>query len=152
MLESLKKKGLRFTFTTPKKTVFAVCDQDMIRQLLINLLDNARKFTSSGGSVTLSLSEENDCVNLSVSDTGVGIKPEDQSRIFERYAQVTYKGPLKQGGAGVGLAVCHHIVEKHHGEILLQSTLGMGSSFTAVLPKGLALPLKPGRVKAQKIS
>lgn len=150
MLMSFEKKGLCFTFAPPKKTVFAVCDPDMICQLLINLLDNARKFTDAGGSVTLKLLEENDSVRLSVADTGIGIKPEDQNRIFERYAQVTYKGPLKQGGAGVGLAVCRHIVDQHHGEIFLQSTLGSGSLFTVVLPKGLALPLKPDMAKAQK--
>lgn len=150
MRASIEKKKLKFVLQAPKKNVFAVCDPDMIRQLLINLLDNARKFTEAGGSVTLSLAEEQDSVRLSVCDTGIGIKPEDQSRIFDRYAQVTYKGPLHQGGAGVGLTVCRRIVERHHGEIHLQSAPGAGSSFTAVLPKGLALPLKPEIIRVRK--
>jgi signal transduction histidine kinase len=107
-------------------------DERKVKQILFNLLTNAVKFTPAGGQVTLAASVVDDQIEISVRDTGVGITAEDQERIFEEFYQV---GRAKtQEGTGLGLALTRRLVELHHGRLSVESELGVGSTFTVMLP------------------
>ena len=106
-------------------------DEDRLKQLLINLIDNAIKHTPSGGSVTLSIHREDGKVKVSVTDTGEGIKPEDLSHIFDRFYRV--KGQ-KRKGSGLGLAIAKWIAQAHNGDLSVESEPGVGSTFILELP------------------
>ena len=104
-----------------------------LRRLLDNLLGNAIKFTPSGGSVTVRVYQEGEWVVLRVTDTGVGISPEEQERIFERFYQSDGSGG-RHRGFGLGLTLVKEIVAAHRGTINVESALGAGSTFTVKLP------------------
>ena len=107
-------------------------DQDMIRRVLINLAENAIKYTPSNGAITISVIESNGEVRVGVKDTGPGIDPKDQKRIFEKFARVERKGRSK--GLGLGLAFCRLAIEAHGGKIWVESGLEQGSIFYFTLP------------------
>ncbi|HEX6506651.1 MAG TPA: HAMP domain-containing sensor histidine kinase [Chloroflexota bacterium] len=107
-------------------------DPDRIQQLLLNLIDNAVKFTPAGGSVTLSLRAEGDGASIEVADSGVGIPPEAQRSIFERFYRVEEARSTR--GSGLGLAICAWIVSAHRGTISVRSQPGKGSTFSVMLP------------------
>ncbi len=103
-------------------------DRDRVMQVLVNLISNAVKFTDSG-SITCTASSHNDEIIVSVSDTGSGISPEDQKKIFERFKQAGDTLTGKPKGTGLGLPICKQIVDHHKGRIWVDSKLGEGSSF-----------------------
>jgi two-component system, OmpR family, phosphate regulon sensor histidine kinase PhoR len=111
-------------------------DRDRIRQVLINLLDNAAKFTQEEGKISLEvrLNTERTGVELHVKDQGIGIPPSDLPRIFERFYRVDKARSREQGGTGLGLAIVKHIVEAHRGRVSVESTMGQGSDFCVTLP------------------
>ena len=113
-------------------------DADLIEKVLGNLLSNALKFTPSGGRVTVSLESEREGIRVRVRDTGIGVEPEAQARLFDRFYQADQGDQRRFGGAGIGLALCRELVELHGGEIGLDSTPGSGSTFWFVLPRGVA--------------
>lgn len=126
-------KGLEFTAVGgPPATVLA--DPLRLRQLFWNLLDNAVKYTPEGGEVYLSHAVAGDWARVTVKDTGIGIPPEHQARIFERFYRVDVHRARAQGGSGLGLAICHWIVDAHGGRIEVRSEPGQGSSFLVYLP------------------
>jgi GAF domain-containing protein len=108
-------------------------DERKIRQVLLNLLSNAIKFTPEGGRIEVKAVPEGGVVDVSVSDTGVGIAPEDHEAVFEEFRQVGASA-AKQEGTGLGLALCRKFVELHGGKIWVTSALGVGSTFTFRLP------------------
>ena len=110
-----------------------MADRTRIRQCLLNLVSNAAKFTDRG-SITIRATTDNGYVVLAVQDTGIGIKPEDQARIFQEFVQVDSSSTRKEGGTGLGLAITKKCVEMHGGTIQVQSAHGMGSTFTVRLP------------------
>jgi signal transduction histidine kinase len=107
-------------------------DRDRIEQVLSNLIGNALKFTPAGGSVTLSLQETENELNVSVSDTGPGIPIEQQRRVFDRFAQIENKD---RSGLGLGLYISRMLIEAHQGQLRVVSTPGAGSNFSFTLPK-----------------
>ncbi|HQV69248.1 MAG TPA: ATP-binding protein [Thermoflexales bacterium] len=109
-------------------------DRDYLKQVLLNLVENAIKHTPDGGEVTALGYERNDMVYLSVSDTGGGIAPDALPHIFERFYRVDKARSRAQGGAGLGLAIVKSIVDAHGGQIQAYSTLGKGSTFVVTLP------------------
>lgn len=111
-------------------------DERKIRQVMFNLLSNAVKFTPAGGTVTVRTRARGESVEVSVSDTGVGIAPEDQGRVFEQFGQASH-GKRMEASTGLGLSLAKSFVELHGGTMALESTLGQGSTFT------FSLPLKP---------
>jgi heavy metal sensor kinase len=115
-------------------------DQTRVTQLLVNLLDNALKFTPSGGSVLVTVERPPGEAVLQVADTGVGIAPSHLPRIFERFYRVDAARARSDGGAGLGLAICRWIVEAHDGSIDVTSKVGKGTTFTVHLP---ATPAEP---------
>ena len=108
-------------------------DERKIKQVLLNLLSNAIKFTPEGGQIEIRAKSVNGSIEVSVSDTGIGIAPEDQEAIFEEFQQVG-TAAKKVEGTGLGLALSRKFVELHGGRISVQSELGAGSTFTFTLP------------------
>ncbi|PKM45004.1 MAG: phosphate regulon sensor histidine kinase PhoR [Firmicutes bacterium HGW-Firmicutes-8] len=111
-------------------------DEDMIGQLLINLVDNAIKYTANGGRVDIRAERWNDSVKIAVSDTGIGIPRDSIPRLFERFYRVDKARSREMGGTGLGLAIVKHILEVHSGRIEVDSIVGQGSTFTVYLPAG----------------
>jgi signal transduction histidine kinase len=117
----------------PPDPVLVSCDADVIRRVLENLINNALKFTKSGGAIWVDLEPEEASVQLSVRDDGPGIPPDQHARIFEKFGQ-TESGAQQRHSTGLGLAFCQLAVEAHHGKIGVQSELGNGSRFWLTLP------------------
>lgn len=109
-------------------------DADQLKQVLVALLDNALKYTPYEGSVTLSLTADQDFAVLKVSDTGIGILPEDLPHIFERFYRADRARSRDRGGSGLGLTIAENIVQEHQGGIEVESAPGKGSTFTLRLP------------------
>ena len=105
-----------------------------LRQVLDNLLNNAIKYTPEGGQIAVSLGQEGARVFLRVRDSGIGIAPEDQPHIFERFYRVHNDQTRDIQGTGLGLTIVQSIVERHNGRIWVESELGQGSMFVVVLP------------------
>ncbi len=114
--------------------VTVVGDRDLLKQMLLNLVDNSLKYTPAGGEVTLSLYRDVGRARLEVRDTGPGIDPDQVPLIFQRFYRGKDRGKGGKGGAGIGLAISDWIVKAHGGEIVVNSELGKGSVFTVVLP------------------
>ncbi len=109
-------------------------DADRLKQLFLNLMNNAIQYTPSDGQVTLSFAREGEWARVVVADTGIGIPPQDLPRIFDRFYRVDKARAREKGGTGLGLAICKWIAEAHGGRIEAQSQVGKGSSFTVWLP------------------
>ncbi|MGH2454893.1 MAG: response regulator [Candidatus Limnocylindria bacterium] len=127
-----QRRGQSLAADLPQPTLVHA-DRSRLRQILYNLLSNAIKYTPDGGSVRVEAAHDGEQVALSVADTGVGIAPEDQERIFDEFSQVG-DVEARQGGTGLGLALTRRLVEAHGGSIELVSAPGRGSTFTVRLP------------------
>ena len=110
-------------------------DSQKIHQVMINLLNNAISYTPEEGSITVQATPVPDGVEVSVTDNGIGIPPEDLSRIFERFYRVDKGRSRELGGTGLGLSIVKHIVEAHGGRVRVESKPGKGSRFTFFLPR-----------------
>jgi len=115
-----------------------VGDERKIKQILLNLLSNAVKFTPEGGRIGINAKQSDGSVEISVTDTGVGIAPEDQPKIFEEFRQVGTDYAHKVEGTGLGLTLAKKFVELHGGKIWVTSEAGKGSTFTFTLPVAVA--------------
>ena len=126
-------KNVRVEVIAPERLPRAVGDEERLRQVLINLLDNALKFTPGSGWVTLSAYPLDEVVRVGVRDSGAGIPEDHLPHIFERF----YKADRSRqgGGTGLGLAIVKHIVQAHGSEVAVQSREGEGSAFTFTLPR-----------------
>jgi signal transduction histidine kinase len=118
----------------PEAPVFVVGDADDLGRVIGNLLSNAVKYTAEGGRVRLVCRRLQDSAEIAVSDTGLGISEQDQKKLFTEFFRSTNLEALSAPGTGLGLAIVKRIVERHHGTIELESTLGQGSTFTVRLP------------------
>ncbi|HLH17775.1 MAG TPA: ATP-binding protein [Bryobacteraceae bacterium] len=119
----------------------AVLDRGRFKQILYNYLSNAVKFTPEGGSIRVRILPADEWFRLEVEDTGVGIPPEETSRLFQDFQQ--FSNARGYQGTGLGLALTRHIVEAQGGTVGVRSTPGSGSVFSAVLP---VCPKKPAAV------
>ena len=132
--ESLAKaKGLNLASSVPRNLPMARGDERRLTQVLLNLVGNAIKFTDTG-QVGISVALADGRFDLAVSDTGPGIAPADQARIFEEFQQVDNSSTRRKGGTGLGLSISKKIVELHGGTISVDSELGKGSTFHVVIP------------------
>jgi signal transduction histidine kinase len=113
-----------------------ICDEDEIRRVIQNLIDNSLKFTPSGGTITVSISQNQDKTTISVADTGKGIPEENKPKLFQRFWQAGTTGRY-YASTGLGLYLCRRIVEGHSGRIWCESTVGQGSTFYFELPSKL---------------
>ena len=134
--EYAAKHRIRYEYDHPQEeAVEAYIDKAQLKKAIYNLLSNAFKFTSDGGEITVRLRVD-DRVHILVEDNGIGISQEALSRIFERFYQVEYRTSGFSLGTGIGLALTKEIIESHHGEISVRSTLSKGSVFEVTLQKG----------------
>ena len=111
------------------------CNDKDAGQILKNLMENAIKYNVEGGSVKVSVGERDGKAFVSVADTGIGIAPEHQSRIFERFYRVDKSHSKASGGTGLGLSIVKHAVQYHHGTVKLHSEEGKGTTICILLPK-----------------
>ena len=111
-------------------------DRVRFKQILYNLISNAVKFTPKDGRIDIDCCEDGNAVRISVTDSGIGIRPEDQALIFEEFRQVDGAADAPQEGTGLGLAITRRLVEQQGGKISVESELGRGSRFTFTLPTG----------------
>ena len=138
--ERAQRRGIALASTLDPAVATINADERKVKQVLLNLLSNALKFTPEGGAITVRTGVEGDQVAIAVTDTGVGISPEDQAAVFEEFRQVG-AAAKKVEGTGLGLAISRKFVELHGGAIRVESELGKGSTFTFTLPRKLGSEL-----------
>ena len=132
---NIEAGGHKFVVDIPSETVWLDADHTRLAQIVANLLNNAAKYTPPGGTVSLSAVARDGLAEITVTDTGVGIAPEMQSKIFEIFAQVEDHLGKAQGGLGIGLALVRQLVALHGGTIAVESAgENLGSTFTVRLP------------------
>jgi signal transduction histidine kinase/HAMP domain-containing protein len=132
--ERATRHGITVDVTVDDRLGDFVGDERKIKQILLNLLSNAVKFTPEGGRIGIEARQADGAVEISVSDTGIGIAPEDQATIFEEFRQVGGDYAHKKEGTGLGLTLAKKFVELHGGRIWVGSEVGKGSKFTFTLP------------------
>jgi signal transduction histidine kinase len=134
--DSFKRKGLKFSFRLlTKKPASVFVDEEKIVLAVQNLLDNALKYTPAGGQISLSLKEVEDGVLIEVRDTGIGIAPEKQGRVFGKFFRAPEAVLLEPSGTGLGLYMTKNIVEGHGGRIQFESRPHQGARFSFFLPR-----------------
>ena len=147
-LASKKHLELKTHILTEVGTIEA--DRVKFKQILYNLLSNAIKFTSENGKITMEAGIMDDILQVSVSDTGIGMKPEDQEKVFKEFWQADSSFARKYEGTGLGLALTKRIVEMHEGNIWFESEYGKGSIFYFALPvKAPQKTTKPKKIEAK---
>ncbi|WP_156291435.1 two-component system histidine kinase PnpS [Oceanobacillus salinisoli] len=129
-----KEKELDFTHSIENNLHFKA-DKEKVKQIIINLLDNAMNYTPDKGKVFLSVTSTEEYVHIKVSDTGMGIEKNDLPRIFERFYRVDKARSRNTGGTGLGLAIVKHIVDVHDGKIEMDSEVNKGTNVHVYLPK-----------------
>ncbi len=137
---AVQKRGHVVSVRLPESLPDVPGDPEKLTQVFTNLVDNAIKYTSDGGKITIEGHQVSGGVEFMISDTGPGISRKDQLRIFERFYRVDRARSRDLGGTGLGLSIVKHIVEAHGGEVRVESTLGKGSTFTISLPAEPAPP------------
>jgi signal transduction histidine kinase len=131
--ERAGRRGIALAHTMDERLGEIRGDERKIKQVLLNLLSNAIKFTPEGGRIEVAAAPKDGSVEISVSDTGVGIAPEDQERVFEEFRQVG-TADKKAEGTGLGLTLCRKFVELYGGRIWVKSRVGVGSTFKFTIP------------------
>lgn len=129
-IELAKKQEIDLVFTEPSEDYTVMGDSNRLKQVFINVIDNAVKYTESGGQVLVDTLKEEGCVRVTVTDTGVGIPAQDIDRVKEKF----YKANKTVRGSGIGLAVADEIIKQHGGLLFIESTENVGTTVTIVLP------------------
>ncbi|MFZ1280812.1 MAG: ATP-binding protein [Ignavibacteriaceae bacterium] len=129
-----EEKNIQIIFNPPNTGLQVFGDKERLRQVFVNLIQNAIKYTDEGN-VEILLEEEKKSVNINVIDTGIGIPQEDIDRIFERFYRVDKARSKAVGGTGLGLAIVKHIIDAHSSKIIVESVYGKGSRFSFKLKK-----------------
>ncbi len=132
--ERAREPGIRFAVEIAPAAATIAADPDALRQIFVNLFDNALRHTPVGGEITVRGQETAEGVMLAVADTGSGIAPEHLPRIFERFYRADPSRSRAQGGTGLGLAIVKHLVEGHGGRVSAVSTLGRGTTIQLFFP------------------
>jgi signal transduction histidine kinase len=131
--EGAQRHGITLGRTVDERLGMIDADERKVKQVLLNLLSNALKFTPEGGRIDVRAAARDDAVEISVTDTGVGIAPEDQATVFEEFRQVG-SAAKKVEGTGLGLAISRKFIELHGGRIWVESQVDKGSTFAFTLP------------------
>lgn len=129
-----REKGLSTEQNLKKGLPKVKADRQAIEQVLSNLLSNAVKFTPTGGKITVATFKQEGAVQVSVTDTGIGIAKDDQDKIFDKFVQIIDKRAGKPKGTGLGLSIAKEIIKHHGGRIWVDSELGKGSTFSFTIP------------------
>jgi PAS domain S-box-containing protein len=122
------------TVSLSPQPIWLYADAARLEQVVVNLLNNAAKYTAEGGHIWLTVQQEDDACVLRVRDTGIGIAPELLPRLFDMFTQAARSLARSQGGLGIGLCLVHRLVEMHRGTVMAYSALGQGSEFVVRLP------------------
>lgn len=128
--EIARQQKLTLSLVKPDKTEKIMADRDRIKQVFINIIDNAVKYTAAGGHIVASVFNEEGCVRVTISDTGCGIPAKDIDHVKEKF----FKANNNVRGSGIGLAVADEIIRHHNGLLFVESTEGEGTTVTVVLP------------------
>jgi len=136
----LRARQLRYEYTPCAATLTVRADPDKLQQIVLNLLSNAVKFTEPGGAITLRGVADGDRVRVEVSDTGCGIPPDKLERIFDPFVRLDSRFTRTTEGTGLGLAISRELARRMHGEVTVESRVGVGSSFVLALPRGSSPP------------
>ncbi len=131
---SASKKGLEITYKLPEYPLNITGDKGRLTQVMTNLLENAIKFTPSGGKIHIEVEDRDKDIHVKVTDTGIGIPDDKLSEIFTKFYQVDSSTTRKTGGTGLGLYMVRNIIAAHNGKIWVESKLGEGSKFHFILP------------------
>jgi len=135
MKDYIESSGIEFIIDPEVEEMTIECDANEIERCVVNLLSNAAKFTLRGGTICVNLYDNEDTVQISVKDTGIGIEEEHQKIIFDRFGQVDSNGISKKIGSGIGLTLVKSLVNMHGGTVELKSKIKEGSEFIITLPK-----------------
>jgi two-component system phosphate regulon sensor histidine kinase PhoR len=135
-IETAAAKEVELSAELPSDSLAVYADEEGVRTILSNLLDNAIKYTSAGGRVTVRSPFNAVAVTLEVVDTGIGIAEKDLARIFERFYCVDKARSRQLGGTGLGLSIVKHLAQAMGGNVSVESQLGRGSTFRVELPRG----------------
>ena len=132
----IEQRRHHFDLQPPRAPVAVRADKIRVRQILLNLLSNAIKFTNEGGRITVTarLDDGNRLARVAVTDTGIGIAPEDQKQLFQEFVQLDAAASRRYEGTGLGLALSRRLVEQHGGSMGVESVEGRGSTFWFTLP------------------
>jgi PAS domain S-box-containing protein len=130
-----EEKKIILKSTVERRTIELPADKDRIKEVLTNLVSNAIKFTDKGGRITVDAEESEEYVDVSVADTGIGIRKEDMEKIFDKFGRIEKGYAYQEEGTGLGLPICKEIVEAHKGKIWVESEYLKGSKFVFRLPK-----------------
>ncbi|MBO9541008.1 hypothetical protein J7643_10495 [bacterium] len=131
------QRDIRLERLVPRAGLSLAADRVRLRQILVNLLANAIKFTPNGGKVTLSALDQGLDARFQIADTGIGIPAKDLPHLFDRFYRVTRGRSRLQGGSGLGLTIVKQAVDAHQGQITVESTEGQGTTISFTIPKGL---------------
>ncbi|MFT4532385.1 MAG: signal transduction histidine kinase, partial [Candidatus Saccharimonadales bacterium] len=137
--EGLAAKNLKLEINAPKGFPDAEVDEMKIRQVIMNFLDNAIYYTPQDGKITIDLEEKDNNVNLTVSDTGIGVPKEEQGKLFTKFYRAENAKKARPDGTGLGLFMAKKVIEAHKGSVIFESKVGTGSSF------GFSIPLEKGK-------
>lgn len=143
----LREKGYDISFSAPPGIGPVIVDRDAMAQVLMNLLDNAVKYSNGDKRVDVNVSNDETSVRIAVTDHGIGIPASEQKKIFEKFYRVGSGLVHNVKGSGLGLAIVAHVVKAHGGRVDVASAPGEGSTFTIVLPKGTATPMETPKAK-----
>jgi len=144
MRPQAEARGIALATVVPPGLPLVCADHDRMQQVLLNLVDNALRYTPAGGAIHIETDAASDKVHIAVVDTGEGIPPEHLAHIFTRFYRVDKSRSRAAGGSGIGLAIARHLVEAHGGTIACASAPGQGSRFTVTLPAFGGQPLAIG--------
>lgn len=140
-IDKAKKEHIALTYNEPEFLCAVIGDKNRLRQVFINIIDNALKYTEAGGTIDIVAEKNDSSVTISVADTGVGIAPEDLPKVKQKF----YKANSTKHGSGIGLAVADEIVSMHGGLLEVESELGYGTTVT------ITLPLAPKKERSEDI-
>ena len=130
----MQAKQITFEMDLPEQAIVEG-DLPRIKQVFINLLSNAVNYTPVNGKVAVVVKQETDVVTVAIQDNGIGIDNKELPRIFERFYRVDKARSRDSGGTGLGLSIVKHILDLHHGKVIVNSTVGVGTIFTVTLNK-----------------
>ncbi len=148
ILPQAEARGITLTLRVPDAPVLFPTAEDDMHRLLGNLLDNAVKYTPSGGEVTVSLTTDASYVRMAVTDTGIGISPEAMPHIFDEFYRASNAKDMGAEGTGLGLSLVKRIVDLYRGEVHVESHPGTGTTFTVLLPRNSEIPADADRPRS----
>jgi two-component system sensor histidine kinase VicK len=134
--EQLKLRGQQIHYFSPSQPIIASIDENLMRMVIENLIDNASKYMTDNKTITIKLRSYKSKVELKIIDQGIGMKKQDISKLFQKFTRLPNSLSIKVGGTGLGLYWAKKVIDLHNAEIIVSSVLGKGTEFTISLPKG----------------